>query len=736
MNKNVKKEVNFAGKNLVLETGILAVQANMSVKATYGDTVVLVTVVAGEANPEIDFFPLTVSYEEKLYASGSIKTSRFVKRDGKPTDEAVVTRRLIDHAVRPLFPSDFMDEVQIIATVLSLDSESDPEFLTMIATSAALHASDIPWQGPMGTVKIGFYDGDYHLNPTVGDLEDKSELDMMISFVGEDRRFLAVEAEAHIVPEEKILGAMEYARNQVTPLLDLLNDFTKEVNPENKKYAYVSKKIDEALMKDITEFAKPRVLEMLSQGFDKTKIKDAQDNLLNEIFAKFEGKYKKADMARALSELQKHALQHLILDEHKRPDGREPKDIREITTQVGVLPRTHGSALFTRGVTQVLTVATLGSPALEMFIQSMYGETTKRFMHFYNFPPFSVGETGRIGAPGGREIGHGMLAEKALKAVIPSQQEFPYTIVLMSETLSSSGSSSMAAACASSMALMDAGVPIKEMVGGVGVGLIVNDDMSKHLIMTDLAYMEDAYGFLDFKMTGSRNGVTAIQSDMKAFGIPFEWLPLIMEQSKEARIQVLDKMERTIKEPRTDVSKYAPKMFTMKIEPEKIGVVIGSGGRTIREIQEKTETEIGIEEDGRVVISSTVEDNAKKAMEIIEGLTHDVKVGEVFDGVIKEIVDFGAFVDILPGKSGLLHISEISNEYVNTVSDLLHVGDNVKVKVIEVGRDGKVSLSKKALEPGYQGETRRPPRSDRNNSRRNFNDRNGGFDRQKRDRRR
>ena len=738
MNKIVKKEINFAGKTLALETGSLAIQANMAVKATYGDTVVLVTVVSADANPDIDYFPLNVSYEEKLYASGSIKTSRFVKRDGRPTDDAIVTRRLIDHAVRPLFPSDYMDEVQVIATVLSLDSNSDPEFLTMIAASAALHASDIPWEGPMASLKVGFFDNDYKINPTTSELEEKSELEMMISFVGEDHRFLAVEAEAHIIPEEKILGAMEFARNNVSPLLDIINDFAKEVNPDNKRYAYVSKKLDETLLKDITEFAKKRVVEMMSQGFDKTKLKDAQDELLSEIFLKFEGKYKKADMARALSEVQKHSLQHLILDEHKRPDGRGVKDIREIKSEVGILPRTHGSALFSRGVTQVLTVATLGSPSLEMLIQNMYGERSKRFMHFYNFPPYSVGETGRVGAPGGREVGHGMLAERGLQAVIPSQQDFPYTIVLMSETLSSSGSSSMAAACASTLALMDAGVPIKEMVAGVGVGLIMDDEMTKHLIMSDLAYMEDAYGFLDFKMTGTRNGVTAMQADMKSYGIPFEWMPLIVEQSREGRMHVLDDMEKTLNQPRTDVSKYAPKMFTMKIEPEKIGMVIGSGGRTIREIQEKTGTEIGIEEDGTVVVSSTDEDMAKKALEIIEGLTHDTKVGEVYDGVVREIVDFGAFVDILPGKSGLLHISELSNEYVNSVNDILSVGDNVKVKVIEVGRDGKVSLSKKALEPGYVDEPR-APRGPRGGGRgdRGGSDRGGrGFGDRNRDRRR
>ncbi len=722
MNKYIKKEINFGGKPLILETGKLAMQANMAVKATYGDTVVLVTAVTAPAAADTDFFPLTVVYEEKLYASGSIKTSRFVKRDGKPTDEAVVTRRLIDHAIRPLFPSDFGDEVQVIATVLSLDESSDPEFLSMIATSACLHASDIPWEGPMVSARVGFFDGDYKLNPTLKDLDEKSELEMMISFVDEDQRFLAVEAEAKIVPEEKILGAMEFARRESASLVSFIDEFAKAVNPEGKKQAYVSKTLDLQLMKDVEEIAKPRILEMLSQGFDKTKLKDAQENLLTEIITKYEGKYKKADMAKAFSEVEKHALQHMILDEGKRPDGRGVKDIRPITTEIGVLPRTHGSAIFSRGVTQVMTVATLGSPSLELFIQNMYGETTKRYIHYYNFPPYSVGETGRVGAPGSREIGHGMLAEKALRPVIPTQREFPYTIILMSETLSSSGSSSMAATCGSTLALMDAGVPIKEMVAGVGVGLIVNDDMSKQLIMTDLAYLEDAFGFMDFKMTGTRNGVTAIQADIKAKGIPFALLPKIMEQSKEGRMHVLDEMEKTIKEPKNKVSQYAPKSFTTTIAVEKIGLIIGSGGRTIKELQERTGAELAIDEDGTVTASAINEEDAKKAIDLVNAMVEDVKVGDVYEGVVKELVDFGAFVEILPGKQGLLHVSEISNSYVSSVHDVLKVGDAVTVKVIETTRDGKVSLSKKALEPGAsnsnadaEGYRGRPARGERNN---------------------
>ncbi len=729
MNKIVKKEIDFAGRKLVLETGELAMQANMAVKATYGESVVLATVVSGESNPDTDFFPLTVNYEERLYASGIIKNSRFVKRDGRPNDEAVITRRLIDHAIRPLFPEDYMDEIQVAVTILSLDDTSDPEFLSMIAVSAALHASDIPWDGPMGTTRLGYINNEYVLNPSKLDLHTKSELDMMVSFVGADKKILALEAEANILPEEKILGAIEYANSHIDGIISMISDFAKEVNPDAKKYIYNSRALNPELLADVSSVAKDVIVKMLGQGFDKTKLKTEADKLLEEIYIKYEGKYKKADMSRAFSAVEEHALQHLILDEQKRPDGRGIKDIRPITTSIGVLPRVHGSGLFTRGVTQVMTVATLGSPSLELFVQDIYGERTKRYIHYYNFPPYSVGEVGKMGGTGGREIGHGMLAEKALRPVIPEQKDFPYTIILVSETLSSSGSSSMAATCGSTLALMDAGVPIKEMVAGVGVGLIVSEDMTKQLVMTDLAYLEDAFGFLDFKMTGTRTGVTAIQADMKIKGIPMDLLPKIIEQSHEGRMHVLDEMEKTIKTPKATVSKYAPKTFTTKIDPEKIGVVIGSGGKTIKEIQERTMSEISIEEDGTIVVTAISEENGKQAIEFINNLTREFKPGEILDGIVKEIVDFGAFVEVAPGKDGLLHISELANGYVKNVEDVVKVGDPVKVKVLDVSRDGKISLSIKALDPNAEisndryERPQRPSRDGRGSRDRNRNSR-------------
>jgi polyribonucleotide nucleotidyltransferase len=676
----------------------------MSVKATYGDSVVLVTVVAGEANPDIDFFPLTVNYEEKLYASGTIKSSRFVKREGRSTDDAIIAQRAIDHAIRPLFPSDYMDEVQVIATVLSLDMDSDPEFLAMIAISAALHASDIPWGGPMFTARIGLIEGKLTLNPGMEALHEKSDLNMMVSFVGKDKRFLAVEAGANIVPEEKIIGAIDFARENIDPIIKLIENFVTEVNPEGNKYEYKSNALNEAILKDVGVIAEEKVYELLRKSLEKNAAKESTEEVITEVTTKLEGKYKKDDMIRAFDEIEKTAIRKLTLNEGKRLDGRSTKEVRPVSCKIGVLPRTHGSALFVRGTTQALTVATLGSPSFELLIQDMYGERNKRYLHYYNFPPYSTGEVGRIGAPRGREIGHGMIAEKALKPVIPSQEEFPYMILLTSEILSSNGSSSMASTCGSTLALMDAGVPIKEMIAGVAMGLIVSDDkFSKYEILTDLSGEEDKGGFLDFKMAGSKNGITAIQCDMKVHGIPMEVLYGVIKQSQEGRLFILEEMEKTISKPKDAVSRYAPKMMRLVINKDKIGVIIGSGGKTIKEIQEQTNSEIFIEDDGTVVISAESEESAKKAFDIVVGLSKDIEVGEIYEGTVKDLLNFGALVEILPGRVGLMHVSEIANTYVSNVRDLFKPGDKVRVKVIALGEEGKISLSKKALEPEIDG---------------------------------
>jgi polyribonucleotide nucleotidyltransferase len=699
MNKIVKKETDFAGKKLVLETGELAVRANLAVKATFGETVVLVTVVAGEAAPDQDFFPLTVNYEEKMYASGTIKSSRFVKRDGRSTDDAVIAQRAIDHAIRPLFPNDYMDEVQVVATVLSLDPESDPEFLSMVAVSAALHASDIPWVGPMSTARVGLMKNEFVLCPCVETVNKEGDLNMMVSFVGKEKKFLAVEAGGNIIPEAKIIEAMNFARENVDPIISLIEDFAKEVNPEGSKYEYESKALGEEVVKAVTEIAQPKVDEILRKSLEKNEAKELTEQLVNEICTQLEGKFKKVDMIRAFDEVEKNAIRKLTLTEGKRLDGRKIKEVRPISSKVGVLPRTHGSALFVRGTTQALTVATLGSPSFELLIQDMYGERNKRFIHYYNFPPYSTGETGKMGGPRGREIGHGMIAEKALRPVIPDQKKFPYMILLVSEILSSNGSSSMASTCGSTLALMDAGVPIKDMVGGVAMGLIVEDEtFGKYSILTDLSGEEDKGGYLDFKMTGTKDGVTAIQCDMKVKGIPMKVIEEVIAQSREGRLFILEEMQKVINTPHAAVSQYAPKMLVLQIPVEKIGVVIGSGGKTIKEIQEQTESEVFIEDDGTVVVSSDTMEKAKKAHDIIYALTKNLEIGEVYEGTVKDLLDFGALVEILPGRVGLLHVSEIAHTYVNSVKDWFKPGDKVKVKIVGLGDEGKISLSKKALE--------------------------------------
>lgn len=720
-----KKEIEFAGKKLILETGELALRSDMAVKATYGDTVLLITVVSGEPVTETDFLGLRVQYEEKLYASGSIKSSRFVKREGRATDDAVIARRTIDHTIRPLFPKDYMDEVQIVVTVLSLDETADPEFLSMIATSACLQASDVPFYGPVATARVGLIDGKLVLCPSLKDLEEKSDLDMMVSFVGEDQRFLAAEVEANILPEEKILEAINFARDGVKPLLKLIADFVKEINPKGEKYEYESRDLPEETMKEITALVGEEV-ENVMRGKDKDSEKqDMEDTLWKireEMFKKFEGTYKKVDMEMAFEAIKKNVIRKIVLDEGTRIDGRKPTEVRPISIKIGVLPRTHGSALFTRGETQALTVCTLGSPSDELLIQDMYGERRKRFIHYYNFPPYCVGEVGRFGPPNPREIGHGMIAEKALRPVIPDQDAFPYTIMLVSEIISSNGSSSMASTCGSTLALMDAGVPIKDMISGVAMGLIVEDEsFKKYQILTDLSGEEDNGGFMDFKMAGTEKGVTSIQCDIKVKGIPMEILPKILEQSKEGRMFILKEMQKVIDAPKGEVSQYAPKMVTTQINPEKIGVIIGTGGRVIKEIQERTQSEISIEEDGKVTISAVNKENAEEALRIVQGMLKEVEVGEVYDGVVKEILDFGALVEVLPGKVGLMHVSEITDSYVTDVSEWFKVGDKVKVKVISVGDDGKFSLSKRAIDdPNYVPTERTPRRNGNGRDRKPF----------------
>lgn len=705
MNKIIRKEMTFAGRTLSLETGRLAFQANQAVLARYGDTVILATVVANKPQGEYDYFPLRVDFEEKLYAGGFIKSSRFIKRETKPTDEATVAARLIDHAVRPLFPKDFMDEVQVITTALSVEPEGDPELVSLIAASAALSASDVPWHGPLGSVRVVLENGTFVLNPALPASSKENEgdpfdLDLVISYLGD--RVVAIEGEAKIVPEEKLLEALTFGGEQVQPLLTFLRDFAQEVG--RGKYVYEPEVLAPELIAEVRKLAGERIQKMLATPLDKLDYVDFQTKLKEDTYAHFEGKYNRVKLDEALACLEKESVRHLIMEEGKRPDGRKLNELRPISAEVGILPRTHGSALFVRGLTQALTTVTLGSSSLEQLIQTMTGEETKRYMHHYSAPPFSTGETAPLRGPGRREIGHGMLAEKALRPVVPPKDSFPYAIRVVSEILSQNGSTSMASTCGSSLALMDAGVPISAPVAGVAVGLMTDAAESRYVVLTDIAGVEDFDGFLDFKMTGTREGVTALQMDVKLHqGLPLSVLREVVERSREARRKILDSMEKAIDRPRATLSQYAPKITLVKIDPKRIGEIIGPGGRIIKKIIEETGAAVDVDDDGTVYISAKEETAAQKAKAWIEGIVKEVKVGEIYEGKVTRLLDFGAFVEILPGKEGLVHISELAYHHVPSIEQAVKVGETLKVKVISIDEQGRINLSKKALEPRPAG---------------------------------
>jgi len=699
----IKKEIDFAGRKLSLETGKLAPQANRAVLARMGETVVLATAVANEPRENIDYFPLRIDYEEKLYAGGHIKGSRWVKREGRPTDEATVTARLIDHTVRPLFPKDYMEDIQVIVTVLSIDEENDPQILALVAASAALHASDIPWEGPIAAVRLGLKEDKFIINPPVNG-EDELDLNAVISSI--DGKILAIEAEGKEVPEEKIIEGLKFCQEPLAQLAKFIKDFAVEVG--KKKLEYESVALSEDLLKDISDFSGEKIKKIVSTPMDKVDFVDTRSDLLEEVYAKFEGKYAKADMKRAVDEVEKKEIRKLIFDEGKRVDGRGVDEIRPIEIEPGLLPLTHGSVFFARGMTQALSIVTLGSSSLEQWIQGMTGEETKRYMHHYYGQPFSLGETAPLRGPGRREIGHGTLAENALKPMIPSKEKFPYAIRVVTEILSQNGSTSMAATCGSSLALMDAGVPIKAPVAGVAIGLMVNDPPedgqgTKHILLADIVGVEDFNGFMDLKMAGTRQGMTAIQMELKMHGLPFEILEQAFHKSREKRLEILDKMDEVLSEPRKELSKYAPRITVVKIDPKKIGEVIGPGGKMIKNIIETTKCDIDVEDDGTVLISSQEgepDSDAQRAKEWIENIVREAKVGEVYEGKVVRIMDFGAFVEILPGKDGLVHISELAHRHVPTVESVVKEGDKIKVKVIEIDSTGRVSLSKKVLEEG------------------------------------
>ncbi|TMG20657.1 MAG: polyribonucleotide nucleotidyltransferase [Chloroflexi bacterium] len=685
-------QIEIGGRTLTVEAGRVAQQASGAVTVRMGDTMLLVTAtMAATPREGIDFFPLTCDYEEKLYAAGKIPGG-FIRREGRPSEQAILNSRLIDRPIRPLFPKDFRNDVQVVATVLSVDQEADPATLAINGASLALSISPIPFQGPIGAVRIGLLDDQLVVNPPVNRMEE-SRLDLVVA--GTREAIIMVEAGAKEVPEEQIVEALRIAHREIIRLCDLQEAFAREAGkpkvdvPESPKDPEIDQAVDQFLA------------ERLDQALfnpNKALRESALDDLKKETVADLGPRF--ADrlpyLSKSFEAKVKQRVRGKILDEGMRPDGRKTTEIRQITCEVGVLPRTHGSALFTRGQTQALSIVTLGSIGDKQKLDGLGLEEFKRFMHHYNFPPFSVGEARPLRSPGRREIGHGALAERALLPVVPTEEEFPYTIRLVTEILSSNGSTSMASVCGSSLAMMDAGVPIKSQVAGIAMGLITGD--GKVAVLSDIQGVEDALGDMDFKVAGTRTGVTAMQMDMKIKGISIDTMAGAIQQAKDGRFFIMDKMDAAISQPRSAMSQYAPRMVTIQIHPDKIREVIGPGGKMIRKIIEDSGvTSIDIEDDGRVVIGSVNGESAAKAEQIIRDLTGEVEVGKNYKGKVVRIMPFGAFVQIMPNQDGLVHISQLAEDRVERVEDAVNVGDEIDVKVTEVDRQGRVNLSRKAV---------------------------------------
>ncbi len=688
----VKKEFQYGAHAVTLETGEIARQATGAVMTRMGDTVVLATVVADKKAAEgRDFFPLTVDYQEKTYAAGKIPGG-FLKREGRPSEHETLTSRLIDRPVRPLFPEGFTNEVQIIATVLSMDPDVSPDIVAMIGVSAALSIAGVPFNGPIGAARVGYIDGEYVLNPSIAKLKE-SELDLVVS--GTENAVLMVESEARLLSEEVMLGAVMFGHEQQQAVIQAIKEFAAEVGPEPMAWTPPEKNQDlEKAVAELGEAAFKEAYTIREKQPRYNRLGEIRSEIIEKLAGE-EGPYSEEEVRGAIEKLEKRVVRGKILNGEPRIDGRDTRTVRPINVRVGVLPRTHGSALFTRGETQALVTATLGTEREAQIIDALEGTYREPFMLQYNFPPFCVGETGRVGSPKRREIGHGRLAKRGVLGVMPSQDEFPYTIRVVSEITESNGSSSMASVCGTSLALMDAGVPLKAPVAGIAMGLIKEDD--KFAVLTDILGDEDHLGDMDFKVAGSRDGVTALQMDIKIDGITRQIMEIALEQAKEGRLHILGKMNEVIAEPRTEMSVYAPRYITFKINPDKIRDVIGKGGATIRAITEETGTTIDISDDGLVKIASSDSAAANEARRRVEQLTADVEVGKVYEGKVAKLMDFGAFVTILPGKDGLVHVSQISDERVENVSDKLSEGDIVKVKVLEVDKQGRIRLSMKAV---------------------------------------
>lgn len=681
----------LGGRTLIVETGKMAKQASGSALVRYGDTVVLVTATCSAApRVGIDFFPLTVDFEEKMYSVGKIPGG-FIKREGRPSESAVLTSRLIDRPIRPLFPDGFRNDVQIIATALSVDQNNPPEIAAMIGTSCALSISDIPFEGPIGGVRVGLIDGAYIINPTI---EQQAISELNLAVAGTRDAILMVEAGAKEISEEAMLGAIMAGHDAIKEIVAFQDQMVAEVGKEKREVILYQPNPE--IVADMTETVLPGLEKAISIP-EKLARDEAISAVREDAMTVFCEKYPEnsKDIGAIFHKLLKKMVRKMITVDKVRPDGRALEEVRPITCEVGLIPRTHGSALFTRGQTQALTLTTLGSLGEGQMLDGIGIEDGKRYMHHYNFPPYSVGEARPLRSPGRREIGHGALAERALLPVIPSEAEFPYALRLVSEILESNGSSSMASVCGSTLSLMDAGVPIKAPVAGVAMGLVKDGD--HFTILTDIQGMEDALGDMDFKVAGTAAGITAIQMDIKITGITREIFEAALAQAKRGRAFIMGRMMEAISTPRPELSAYAPRILTISIHPDKIRDVIGPGGKMIKKIVEETGAKIDIEDDGTVYIASVDQKGAQRAIEIIEGITADVEVGKVYTGKVTRLMNFGAFVEVLPGKEGLVHISQLALERVGKVEDVVAVGDIIKVKVTEIDRQGRVNLSHSAV---------------------------------------
>ncbi|MGE5351336.1 MAG: polyribonucleotide nucleotidyltransferase [Acidobacteriota bacterium] len=686
-----KKEVEIGGKVLSLETGRYAKQANGAIMARMGDTMVLVTAVAAEeAKEDQDFFPLSVEYREKSFAAGKIPGG-FFKREGKPSEKEILSARLIDRPIRPLFAKSYKNETQIVAFVYSFDGENDPDVLAAVAASAALTVSDIPFLEPVGEVRVGRINGELIINPT---LQQTAQSELEIIVAGTADSIMMVEGESNEINEAELLEALRFAHEHIKNLIKMQNELREEAG--KPKRVPEEKVIDENLFNDVKALAYDRYAAIVASVLKKEERSEQNKALNSEVLEALKEKYPEQEkvIKEILHDIEKELMRKRILEEGLRLDGRNTTQVRPITVELGVLPRTHGSALFTRGETQSLTTLTLGTKNDEQTIDGLQEEYTKKFLLHYNFPPFSVGEVGRMSGVGRREVGHGHLAERALKKVVPSETTFPYTIRLNSDILESNGSSSMATVCAGSLALMDGGVPVAKAIAGIAMGLVKEGD--KFAVLTDILGNEDHLGDMDFKVAGSTEGITAIQMDIKIQGISFEIMETALKQAKDGRFHILGIMNEAISKPKEAISQYAPSLITIQIQTDQIGLLIGPGGKTVQGLQKQYGVDINIAEDGTVSIASANSESAKKCKDHIKALTAMPEVGEIYDGKVIKIMDFGAFVEILPGKEGLLHISQIENRKIDKVSDVLKEGDAVKVKLVKI-ENGKFSLSRKAL---------------------------------------